>query len=178
MLDYLKVFFVLFAKELKEMNLNIAGEEFFKTVVFPLCYLQANWKRFPKEKKEKLRPLRNRLEEQLKNYVASEEFKEALMRRGKDLAECFQRSSSCAEGRNGALSLLLHRFHLSAETMRALTIVANFGVRRTGEDKTTAAERFFGSTHGNLFEHLVKTVKIPGLPQTQIRVKSRWTQVA
>ena len=57
--------------------------------------------------------------------------------------------------------------------MRALTIVANFEVRRTGEDKTTAAERFFGSTHGNLFEHLVKTVKIPGPPQTQVRVKSR-----
>ena len=146
MLDNLRVFFVLFAKVIKEMKLDIAGEEFFKTVIFPLCYLQANWKRFPKEQKEKLRPLRNKLEEQLKNYVASEEFKEALMKRGKGLAEWFQRSSSCVEGRNGALSLLLHRFHhLNASTMMALTIVANFGIRRTGEDKTTAAERFFGS---------------------------------
>ncbi len=177
MLDYLKVFFVLFAKEIKEMKLSLEGEEFFKTVVFPLCYLQANWKRFPKKQKEKLRPLRNRLEEQLKNYVASEEFKEALMKRGKYLAEWFQRSSSCVEGRNGALSLLLHRFHhLGESTMKALTIVSNFGVRRT--DKSTAAERFFGAPHGDLFDHLVKTVKIPGAPQTQIRTKSRWSLAA
>ena len=179
MLEYFKVFFLFFTKTLKEMHLSVWEEEFFKTVIFPLSYLQTHWKRFPREQIKKLRPLRAKLEEQLQNHPGSEEFKEVLIRRGRELAEWFQRSSSCVEGRNGALSLLLHRFHhLHASTMRALTIVANFGVRRTGEDKTTAAERFFGSTHGNLFEHLVKTVKIPGPPQTQVRVKSRWDQVA
>ena len=179
MVEYFNVFFLLFTKTLEEMHLSPQEEEFFKTVIFPLCYLRAHWKRFPREQRRKLKPLRDKLEEQLQNHSGSQEFKEALIREGRELVEWFQRSSSCVEGRNGALSLLLHRFHhLNAETMRALTIVANFGVRRTGEDKTTAAERFFGSTHGNLFEHLVKTVKIPGPPQTQARVKSKWTQVA
>ena len=99
----------------------------------------------------------------------TEDFKGRLMDRGKELAESFQRSSSCVEGRNGVLSLLMHRFHyLSPRTLKALSIVHNFGVRRK-RDHSTAAERFFGSEHGDLFEHLVKNVKIPGRPHMQVK---------
>ena len=50
--------------------------------------------------------------------------------------------------------------------MKVLGIVYNFGVRRT--DGTSAAERFFGSKHDDLFEHLVTNVRIPGRPKAQL----------
>lgn len=82
------------------------------------------------------------------------------------MVEVFQRSSSCVEGRNGVLSLLMHRFHnLEEKTLRVLSIVHNFGVQRT--DGTTAAERFFESKHSDLFEYLVTNVRIPARPKRQ-----------
>jgi hypothetical protein len=54
-------------------------------------------------------------------------------------------------------------------TMRVLTIVHNYGVRR--KDGSTAASRFFGGQHADLFEHLIKMVRIPGAPQVQRRKK-------
>ena len=82
------------------------------------------------------------------------------------MAEIFQRSSSCVEGRNGVLSLNYHRFHrLNERALKALTIVHNFDTRR--KDGTTAAERFFGIKHENLFDSLVADVRIPGKPKQQ-----------
>jgi hypothetical protein len=96
----------------------------------------------------------------------SDEFKKEWIKKRQELAETFQRSSSCVEGRNGALSLNHHRFHrLNARTLKALTIVHNFDVRRS--DGTTAAERFFEAKHANLFDSLVANVRIPGRPQQQ-----------
>ena len=101
--------------------------------------------------------------------------KQSIDGEGKELAETFQRSSSCVEGRNGALSLNHHRFHrLNERSLRVLTIVHNFDVRRL--DETTAAERFFEAKHENLFESLVTNVAIPGKPQSQRH--HRKTQVA
>ena len=109
----------------------------------------------------------------LRNAFFAEEVKEALMRRGKEAVKLFQRSSSCVEGRNGVLSLLMHRFHhLSEKSLKVLSIVHNFGVKRK-EDGTTAAERFFNAKHGELFKCLAKNVKIPGKPQLQIRGEKR-----
>jgi len=88
------------------------------------------------------------------------------MKKGKEMAELFQRSSSCVEGRNGMLSLNYHRFHrLNERTLKTLTIIFNFHVRR--EDGSTAAEQFFETKHKNLFYSLVKNVKIPGKPRKQ-----------
>ena len=57
----------------------------------------------------------------------------------------------------------MHRFHyLSEKTLKVLSIVHNFGARRN-DDGSTAAERFFGSTHDDL-GYLVENVKIPGRP--------------
>ena len=132
------------------------------------------WRRFPKKEKEKQAEKLNDLQKRFKEGVWEEEFKEALMRRGKELAESFQRSSSCVEGRNGMLSLLMHRFHyISEKTLKVLSVVHNFGVRRN-DDGSTAAERFFEGIHDALFDYLVENVKIPGKPRLQIMKKGRW----
>jgi hypothetical protein len=95
-----------------------------------------------------------------------EPLKEKWRKKGKELAEIFQRSSSCVEGRNGVLSLNHHRFHrLNERTLRVLTIMHNFDVRRS--DGTTAAERLFEGKHEILFESMVANIRIPGRPQKQ-----------
>lgn len=78
-------------------------------------------------------------------------------------ADLFQRSSSCVEGRNGQLSLRHHSLHnISAERLEALTVVHNYVIRRP--DGSTAAARFFGAQHANLFESLLDHVALPARP--------------
>ncbi|MDP6944208.1 MAG: DUF6399 domain-containing protein [Myxococcota bacterium] len=80
-----------------------------------------------------------------------------------DCADVFQRSSSCVEGRNGALALAEHaRRGLPQRRLQALTIISNYGV--VGEEGTTAAERFFGQQHDDLFEWLLTTMPLPARP--------------
>ena len=75
----------------------------------------------------------------------------------------FQRSSSCVEGRNGQLSLRHHSLHrLSNRKLSALTAVHNYFIKR--RDKTTSAERFFGTKPRDLFEFLLERVDLPGRP--------------
>lgn len=70
-------------------------------------------------------------------------------------ADVFQRSSSCVEGRNGRLALFHHGLHrLTDDKLAALTAVHNFHVRRP--DGTTAARRFFGLEHDDLFTRLLE----------------------
>lgn len=81
----------------------------------------------------------------------------------RECAQLFQRSSSNVEGRNGVLALRQHSFHvLSARKLRALTVVHNFCTTRP--DGTTAAERFFGQRHRDLFEHLLMVMPAPKRP--------------
>ncbi len=83
-------------------------------------------------------------------------------------AQLFQRSSSNVEGRNGVLDLLHHSFHrLSPRKLRALTVVHNFFSTRP--DGTTAAERFFGQEHRDLFEHLLMVLPPPKRPAARRR---------
>lgn len=171
--DFCRQFFILFLAFVLDMKLSYKNRKFFKEIVFPLAYLKMIWRRLPKKERDKRIKLLKALEGRFKEYPEKDEIKEALMTRGKELAEQFQRSSSCVEGRNGVLSLLLHRFHrLDEKTLRVLTIIHNFGVKRKS-DGSTAAERFFGAKHNDLFEHLIENVRIPGRPQVQIRRKQR-----
>src|SRR5262249_52899694 len=63
------------------------------------------------------------------------------------------RSSSCVEGRNGALRLRQHgKGGLSQQELGALTVLHNYWVKRT--DGSTAAGRFFGQEPEDLFEWL------------------------
>ena len=97
------------------------------------------------------------------------EMKEDWLKKAKERAELFQRSTSCVEGRNGMLSLLHHRCHrLSPSRLKALTVVHNYHIRRT--DGSTAAERLFEREHRNLFMFLVENVRIPGKPQFRRKV--------
>ena len=77
-------------------------------------------------------------------------------------AGLFQRSSSCVEGRNGRLSLQQHgHSRVSERRLRALTVIHNYLIQ--GADATTAAERFFGQKHKDLFSWLLQ--RLPDLPR-------------
>lgn len=81
----------------------------------------------------------------------------------RECAELLQGSSSCVEGRNGQLALWHHSLHrLRDQKLAALTTVHNYFIRRS--DGTTAAERFFGTKPGNLFEWILERVDLPGWP--------------
>jgi hypothetical protein len=80
-----------------------------------------------------------------------------------DCADCFQRSSSGVEGRNGQLALHHHgRHRLSDRKLAALTAVHNYHIRRA--DGTTAAERFFGRAHETLFAQVLQRMPLPPRP--------------
>jgi len=164
--DYLKTFFIFYKAFVEGLALDAELERYFHEVIFPACYLKMIWKRLPKREKEALKELRKDLEIKLSASLYLEEMKKALMDKGRECAEMFQRSSSCVEGRNGVLSLYYHRFRrLSIRSLKALTIVHNFHIKQM--DNSTAAQRMFGGDHENLFESLVKSVRIPGWPQGQ-----------
>jgi len=81
----------------------------------------------------------------------------------RECAQFFQRSSSNVEGRNGVLALRQHSLHqLTPRKLSALTVVHNFFTTRP--DGSTAAERFFGHSHRNLFEHLLMVMPPPKRP--------------
>jgi hypothetical protein len=85
-------------------------------------------------------------------------------------AQLFQRSSSGVEGRNGHLSLFHHGHHrLSDRKLIALTVVHNF--MKVRPDGTSAAERFFGQPHRNVFDWLLERLPLPAWP-SQPRRKS------
>ena len=96
--------------------------------------------------------------------AAIEEQQRSLLdRTARECAELFQRSSSNVEGRNGVLALRHHSIHqLSTRKLAALTVLHNFGTTRP--DGTTAAERFFGQPHRDLFEHLLLSIPPPRRP--------------
>ncbi len=120
---------------------------------------------------EKRHYLRKKSQEPLSPLLAGDgpfsglepEEKLVVERVSEECAQLFQRSSSCVEGRNGQLSLRHHSLHrISDRKLSALTTVHNFVVKNS--DKTTAAERFFGSKPGDLFEFLLNKVELPGRP--------------
>jgi hypothetical protein len=91
-----------------------------------------------------------------------EETRKEVDRVARECAELFQRSSSCVEGRNGRLSLQHHgHSRVSEQRLKALTVIHNYMVKRS--DGTTAAERFFGHKHKDVFSWLLE--RMPDLPR-------------
>lgn len=87
-----------------------------------------------------------------------------------ECARLFQSCSASVEGRNGYLSLRHHHLHaLPAPWLAMMTTLHNYVIRR--DDGTTAAERFFGAPHGDLFEHLVGVMPMPARPRRRQRRK-------
>jgi Family of unknown function (DUF6399) len=92
----------------------------------------------------------------------SEEERQDVAEVAQASAGLFQRSSSCVEGRNGRLSLQQHgHSRVSARRLQALTVIHNYVVQRS--DGTTAAERFFGHKHQDVFTWLLE--RMPDLPR-------------
>ncbi len=80
----------------------------------------------------------------------------------REAAGLFQRSSSCVEGRNGRLSLQHHgHSRVSERRLKALTVLHNYLVKRP--DGTTAAQRFFGQKHKDVFSWPLE--RMPDLPR-------------
>lgn len=93
--------------------------------------------------------------------LAEEERKE-VQEVARQIAGLFQRSSSCVEGRNGRLSLQHHgHSRVSERRLKALTVIHNYMVKRS--DDTTAAQRFFGQQHKDVFPWLLE--RMPDLPR-------------
>ena len=91
-----------------------------------------------------------------------EEAKEQVEAVAYESAGLFQRSSSCVEGRNGRLSLQHHgHSRVSERRLKALTVIHNYVVKRA--DGTTAAQRFFGLKHKEVFSWLLE--RVPDLPR-------------
>ena len=66
------------------------------------------------------------------------------------------------EGRNGRLSLQQHgHSRVSERRLKALTVIHNYMVKRA--DGTTAAQRFFGQGHKDVFSWLLD--RMPDLPR-------------
>ena len=168
MATYMKNFFLILTAFIMSLGLTSEQELFFREVIFPLCYLRLASKRLSSKNRKRHKRLLDILESRLRESPWSAVLKEEWMGKGTELAEMFQRSSSCVEGTNGMFSLLHHRFHrLSERTLRVIAIVQNFCIRRP--DGTTAANRLFKNEHEDLFAFLVANVRIPGKPQKQVR---------
>jgi hypothetical protein len=91
-----------------------------------------------------------------------QEEREEVEEVARQIAGLFQRSSSCVEGRNGRLSLQHHgHSRVSERRLKALTVIHNYMVKRA--DGTTAAERFFGQKHKDVFSWLLE--RMPDLPR-------------
>jgi uncharacterized protein DUF6399 len=91
-----------------------------------------------------------------------EEVRKEVEEVARESAGLFQRSSSCVEGRNGRLSLQHHgHSRVSEPRLQALTVIHNYMVKRA--DGSTAAERFFGLKHKDLFSWLLQ--RMPDLPR-------------
>ena len=159
------------------MNLGLELECVFYKQLLPLSYLRLRLGRCrDKNQKISLEKIIESIEITLNSRDGpwnnlSQERKKELMAKGRECAEIFQRSSSCVEGRNGFLALLHHGHkRLSAQRLRVLTIIHNFGITR--KDGTTAAERLFGEKPRDLFDYLLENTNWPIRPR-----RSSWSKL-
>jgi len=159
----------LIQKKVEALNLAPAVQDAVFNRLIPLCYLQEVARKAPTA--EARHTLRNTIAtlrptlEAADSPLATLDTQEydTVVRVASQCAQLFQRSSSNVEGRNGLLALRQHGFHfLSPRKLRALTVIHNFHITRP--DNTTAAERFFGQRHRNLFEHLLMVMPLPSRP--------------
>lgn len=159
----------LIQEKISALDLPPAVEEVVSGLLVPVCYLEEVIRKAPTaEARSKLRTtitsLRALLESPwsaLAGLTPTE--RDLLHRVARECAQIFQRSSSNVEGRNGVLALHHHLIHaLSPRKLQALTVIHNYWTTRV--DGTTAAERFFGQRHRDLFEHLLAILPPPKRP--------------
>jgi hypothetical protein len=161
-------FWLLTNKCVEDLDLSDEQERTVYENLLPgLYWEQAAARARTGEERQRLRQLATQLQKaawQEGSVLASlsEAQQRAVRRVAQECAGLFSRSSSCVEGRNGRLSLHHHgQGRLSARKLKALTVIHNYGVKR--RDGTTAAERFFGVKHQDLFSWLLE--RMPDLPR-------------
>jgi hypothetical protein len=168
MISYLHFFFIMLKGAMESLNMNEEESLFFREVLIPLAYLEEIVRKQPTQKRKKTIEVLEDLERKARAGPWMGEKLKQRMIEAKEMARLFQRSSSCVEGRNGVLGLKHHGFQkISKRTLGALTVLHNYHVKR--DDETTAAERFFGRKPDHLFEYMLETVPMLGLPRTRRR---------
>jgi len=162
---------------LLSLGLSEAERGWVRGVLLPLVYLeQVSERGTRKEEKQKLHEVMvqvraRALEEESPWHGWSAEMRRRVLSMAEMSGAMFVRASSMVEGRNGQLSLYHHRLHqLTPALLKALTAIHNYVLKRP--DGTTAAERFFGQKHGDLFAHLVTEMAEPARPRRR-RKKER-----
>lgn len=162
---------------LSSLGLSDVEREWVWGELLPLVYLkQVSERGTQKEEKQKLSEVMGRVRARVVGEESpwhgwSVQMRQQVLLTAEMSAALFVRASSMVEGRNGQLSLYHHRLHhLTPALLKALTAVHNYVLKRP--DGTTAAERFFGQKHGELFAHLVSAMGEPARPRRR-RKKER-----
>jgi len=153
----------------RELRLAAEIEEAVLKELIPALYLERAARKLPTaEARAKVMAVYQPMLERIRGPGAAlsqltAEERAKVERVGSQAADLFQRSSSCVEGRNGQLALRHHSLHrLSDGKLVALTVVHNYYLTR--RDRTTAAERFFGTKPRDLFGWLVDRLDVPARP--------------
>ena len=152
-------------------NLQLNEEErvLFEQFLLPMEYLKMTEERSGKKERRQAERTRKKLESTLKERdgpLFEEDRLEQLQRGARECAEFFQRSSSCVEGHNGALSLKHHASrHLSTGKLSSRVVLHNYFSKR--KDGTTAAERFFHQKPKDIFCWLLERVSWPVRPRSK-----------
>ena len=162
-------FWSLSRRRVEELELSEEAERLVYESLLPGLYWEAAARRGrAAEERKRLKEMAERLQQEAwqgRGALASlpEERREEVRRVAQECAGLFSRSSSCVEGRNGRLSLHHHgQGRLREGKLKALTVVHNYVIRRA--DGTTAAERFFGVKHRDVFAWLLE--RLPELPRS------------
>ena len=167
----LAFFWFVTTKFIFNSQLNEEEKILFEQFLLPIEYLKMTEGRSGKKERRQAERTRKKLESTLKERdgpVFEEDRLEQLQRGARECAEFFQRSSSCVEGHNGALSLKHHASrHLSAEKLSSRVVLHNYFSNR--KDGTTAAERFFHRKPKEIFCWLLERVSWPVRPRSRRR---------
>jgi len=157
-------------QQLQALGLSEPLEQAMRAAVIPAAYLlRAAGRTDQIERRDQLRALAGRLvaphqhpDSPIGALAAGD--RECLEAAAFELADLFQRASSCVEGRNGRLSQWEHaQRKLTPKKLDGLTVVQNYFAQR--QDKTTAAERFFGTRPRDIFMWLLDQMPAPSRPK-------------
>lgn len=160
-------FYAEIGRQLTQLALPQAAEEYVKTVLIPAAYLaRLAGRAATVVDRNALLAVRQALldrDEPACLAAIPLDLRCRLDRAVITCADLFVRSSSCVEGRNGRLALWHHHLHcISDNRLAALTVIHNYWIRRV--DGTTAASRFFESPHDDLFDCLLDHMDLPARP--------------
>jgi Family of unknown function (DUF6399) len=167
----LAFFWFITTRFMFHLQLNEEERMLFEQFLLPIEYLKMTEGRSGKRERKQAASTCKALESALRKRdgpLLEEERLEQLQRGARECAEFFQRSSSCVEGHNGALSLKHHASrHLSEGKLDSRVVLHNYFSKK--KDGTTAAERFFQQKPKDLFGWLLGRVSWPVRPRNRRR---------